>query len=301
MARYYGVIGNRDHIKIDGEKRPFWEFLDHQPDGWLCSLAYARGPMNVPVGKPMIWDCGAWSYKLKDKPELPGIGLITPSSVMSAYHKLAKHGDILIAPDHMLVPFPGVDLAARRRFNDTSAIFFREVVGKNYTPMATVHGEDVDERIRVAIRYSEMGYTHLAIGGIAARASQPKLVFEIVEKVRNAVPRIHLHVLGLSSPKYAAKWQELGIQSFDGSSHFKQAFTGGKYYVFNGEKLTSFQSGRRDNDWETDAPECDCLACSRLREQGIDTRTYGSNENNMGRAAHNMNHLMRAIKCAMSV
>ena len=39
MAQYVGVVGNRDYIKINGEKRPFWEFLDREPEWWLCSLA----------------------------------------------------------------------------------------------------------------------------------------------------------------------------------------------------------------------------------------------------------------------
>lgn len=47
------------------------------------------------------------------------------------------------------------------------------------------------------------------------------------------------------------------------------------------------------------APECHCRACTLLREDGVDTRTYGSNETNMGRAAHNMNMLMRAQKAAI--
>lgn len=38
-----------------------------------------------------------------------------------------------------------------------------------------------------------------------------------------------------------------------------------------------------------------CLACRRLRAEGVDTRSYGSNEHNMGRAAHNLNQLMRVI------
>ena len=60
-TQYFGVVGNRDYIKRHGEKRPFWEYLDEQPDGWLTSLTYRR--KDLPHGKPMIYDCGAWSYK----------------------------------------------------------------------------------------------------------------------------------------------------------------------------------------------------------------------------------------------
>lgn len=292
MSKYFGVIGNRDHIKIQGEKRPFWEFLDEQPDGWLCSIAYKR--KDVPQGKPMIWDCGAWSYKAEETPRLAGLGEITPSTALKHYYEYAKAGDILIAPDHMLIP--GVNLDARRRFNEISALAFEYLCRHTeFKVMATVHGDTVEERVTVARKFVAFGYRHLAIGGIAARASQPKVVFEVVEAIRKAVPGVWLHVLGLSAPKYAKWWHDMGIESFDGSSHFKQAFTAGKFYWFDGE-LKAFQASRRDNPI-TDAPECVCTACSRLRLGGIDTRTYGSNENNMGRAAHNMNMLMRAHKC----
>jgi len=62
--RYFGVIGNRDYIKIKCKKRPYWEFLDEQPDGWLSSLTYRRN--DIPNDRPLIMDCGAWSYKHND-------------------------------------------------------------------------------------------------------------------------------------------------------------------------------------------------------------------------------------------
>jgi hypothetical protein len=291
MSLYYGVIGNRDHIKIHGEKRPFWEFLDVQPDGWLCSLAYRR--KDFPESH-MIWDCGAWSYKNEETPKLPGIGLITPSSALKHYIELSSIGDILIAPDHMLID--GVDVVGRKKFNRISSKVFLNLCPPAYLPMATIHGFGLDDRINNAKVLHDMGYNHLALGGMAARAAQPKIVFDAVAKVRDAVPDVWLHVLGLSAPKYAKEWERLGVQSFDGSSHFKQAFTAGKFYEWNGEKLLGHHATKEKNG-ATDIPECDCVACSALKEEGIDTRTYGSNENNMGRAAHNMNQLMKAIKC----
>lgn len=30
MSTYFGVIGTSDYIKLHGDKRPFWEFLDEQ-------------------------------------------------------------------------------------------------------------------------------------------------------------------------------------------------------------------------------------------------------------------------------
>lgn len=294
MSQYFGVIGNRDYIRYKGQRRPFWEFLDRQPDGWLTSLVYQRD--DLPNGKRMIFDCGAWSYRDLDIPMI-GKDLVTSEWLFEKYKERAKAGDFLIAADHMLIP--GVDLDSRRIFNAQSAEKFLSLVqNTDYIPMVTVHGMDLTERIQMTHQYVEMGYKALALGGLAARASQKALILMMVREIRRAVPDVWLHVLGLSSPEYAAAWEEYGINSFDGSSHFKQAFTAGVFFTLNDEKMIKYRAARPGE--KITAPLCKCRACSSLREEGVDTRSYGSNETNMGRAAHNMNMLMDAQRLAMT-
>lgn len=290
-SQYFGVIGNRDYIKLRGERRPFWEFLDRQPDGWLSSIIYKR--KDVPHDRPMIWDCGAWSYRDKDVPDY------TPAECVALYQECAPMGSMVIAPDHMLIP--GVDCDARRKINLANAKEFIAICPKSFKPMATAHGETIEERVKAAKALRKMGYQHIALGGLAAQASRKKMAVSIVKTVREGVPDVHLHVLGLSSPEYAWQWNHIGVQSFDGSSHFKQAFTGGAFYTCEGPKLVKHQAARPGNAecLGIVAPECHCRACALLREEGIDTRSYGSNENNMGRAAHNLNMLMLAQQEAM--
>lgn len=280
-TKYFGVIGNRDYIKIDGEKRPFWEFLDAQPDGWLTSLTYKR--KDLPTGKPMIFDCGAWSYKLAEIPP------ICAASAVDKYLEYAPEGSMLIAPDHMLIE--GCDIEYRTRWNKEQAEEFLKLCPPGYTPMAIIHGMDANERVAHAIELVAMGYQCLAVGGVAARAAQKAKVSAIVSAIRAVVPDVYLHVLGLTSPPYMKIWDEYGVDSADGSSHFKQAFTGGAFFTFN-DGLLKHKASRPGED--VTAPLCDCRACTKLIDQGIDTRTYGSNENNMGRAAHNLNKLMEA-------
>jgi len=288
-SKYYGVIGNRDHIKIKGEKRPFWEFLDKQPDGYLTSLVYMRE--DLPRDMHMIFDCGAWSYRNDETPK------ITPESAFDGYMKLAKPGDFLIAPDHMLIP--GANVVSRRKFNLKSAQQFLKLCPDEFTPMATLHGMDLNERVEHGHKLASMGYRHIAIGGVAARASQKTLVLSMILEIKKALPGVWLHVLGLSSPSYTAAWNEYGINSFDGSSHFKQAFTGGAFFTVENGKLKKHQAARPGE--EITAPSCWCNACETLWVEGkVDTRQYGSNEHNMGRAAHNMNMLMRAQAYAVN-
>ena len=295
MSRYYGVIGNRDHIKIGGDRRPFWEFLDVQPDGWLTSLAY-HAKVLPDSDHPMIWDCGAWSYKLEETPKL-GKNLVTPEWVLQQYVSHARSGDFAISPDHMLLPGVG-DHDARRTFNLASARAFLEPAREaGFLPMATAHGATLEERVDMVRAFYDMGYPAIALGGLAGQASRRAVCREAVTVCREVAPDVYLHVLGLSSPPFAALWHHLGVDSYDGSSHFKQAFAGGAFFVADGPRMTK-HSAVRPGEAPT-APECDCLACTKLRGEGIDTRTFGSNEHNMGRAAHNLNHLMRAQAAAV--
>lgn len=303
MTEYYAVIGNRDHIKTrkgrpDEERRPFWEYLDRVPDGWLTSLVYKRDdvPSEGPYGRPQIWDCGAWSYKDQDVPP------VTPAGVYEDYVAHAAPRSLLVAPDHMLIE--GHDLDARRAFNAKSARDFLALCDRGaYTPMACVHGMSLAERVERTRELLDAGFRALAVGGVAARASQKARVLEMVEAIREESRGAHLHVLGLTSPSYMEAWAQIGVDSADGSSHFKQAFTGGTFFTQEGTTLVRHQAARTDRETGEvigDVPNvrCDCTACARLRdEEGIDTRTYGSNEHNMGRAAHNLNMLMRAHAC----
>lgn len=284
--RYYGVIGNRDYIKISGLRRPYWEFLDQQPDGWLTSLIYSRS--DLPAAH-MIFDCGAWSYKHEDQPKYP------PQVALSKYRQQAKRGDFLIAPDHMILR--EMDWRTRHAVNMHNAKSFISACGSTETPMAVVHGLTIDQRLDNAQELMHLGYSHLAIGGVAAKASSKQMVIAMIAGIREATKGAWVHVLGLSSPDFCHAWQRIGIDSCDGSSHFKQAFTAGAFFVIEQDKLRKYQASRPGEPIV--APVCDCSACVILRDEGIDTRQYGSNENNMGRAAHNQNLLMRAQQIAM--
>jgi len=292
---YYGVIGNRDYIKYRGQRRPYWEFLDEQPQGWLTSLAYHR--QDLPEQTHMIFDCGAWSYRAEETPRL-GKQIVTPSWAYEQYQTTARPGDMLVAPDHMLIEKYG-DMDGRRHYNRASAQEFLALCAERYKPMAVVHGLTLDERLEYARELYDLGYGALALGGLAGRASAKTDNINIVNTIRAALPDVWLHILGLSSPDYAGAWRLAQVESFDGSSHFKQAFTAGTFYTEELGQLHKHTAARTDRETgkimePITAPLCNCRACALLREDEVDTRTYGSNENNMGRAAHNQNMLMRA-------
>ena len=301
-TKYFGVVGERDYIKIEGERVPFWEFLDFRPDGWLTSLAYHRE--DIPANDLQMWDCGAWSYRKKSTERIRRDG-VSAEWAVEEYAQYATKGAFVVAPDHMLIPAAD-DLEERRQFNRESARGFLSLAREEeFRPVAAIHGMDLEERVAHSQELVEMGYDALALGGLAARASDTRRAIKAVRAIREVTRGVWLHVLGLSSPPYLEAWDRIGVDSCDGASHFKKAFKAGDFYVHQDGELIQLKAARVDRETKEpkeDIPDyqCECKACQTLREYDIDTRTYGSNENNMGRAAHNLNMLMRAHRARRS-
>jgi hypothetical protein len=295
VSEYFAVITKKDGIRYKGAHRPIWEFLDEQPDGWLTSIA--RTDKYIPEGGKMIWDCGAWTYRNDTIPYLNG-ERVTARWAWQQYCHFARPGDRVVAPDHMVIEQLG-NLDERRAFNHLNAVSFYEIAKDTHLiPMAVAHGTSVAERLQSVEDLLDIGYERIALGGLAGQARRLQFVVEAVVTVVHAFPQARIHVLGISAGHYARIWHHLNVESFDGSGYFYKAFTAGIYYRWTGTELVVNWASRPGEEIRI-AP-CGCGVCTLLREEGIDTRSYGSAPQNMGRAVHNMNCVLRSIRWAMS-
>ncbi|MBW4642672.1 MAG: queuine tRNA-ribosyltransferase family protein [Goleter apudmare HA4340-LM2] len=296
MAQYLGVIGKTDYIKLYGRKIGIWELLEAQPDGWLCSLAFRQAMIPNSL---ILWDCGAYSYRHLNIPKLRG-QLVTPHWAIYEYKERSKTGDIVVAPDALLL---GNNISQRRQFNYDSAARFIELAAllEGRLPMAVIHGISTEERLGYALKLYELGYRAIALGGLVPKSSDKQrnmgIIQTVVEELQKLPEKIRIHIFGLSAPEYAKAFHKLGVTSFDGASYFKEAFSAGSFFFTDGEKLIKYKAVKPGKT--PTAPQCNCLCCKTLREAGIDTRRYGSKQNNEGRAIHNLNQLMIAQRSAI--
>lgn len=292
MTEFFAVVTGRDYIKINGKQVPFWDLLDSQPDGWLTSIANIR--RGIPQSKVRIVDCGAWTYRKDDVPQIKKTP-IDSHSVFDFYDGVARPSDFVVAPDHMYMK--GCDMDARRLFNKTQAkLFLAECADRGFKkPMAVVHGADMEEKIEYANFLIDLGYSNLCLGGLAAYARNKDKNITSVQEIVNELSKkgdFWIHVLGLSSPDYARAWKKIGVSSFDGSSYFKKALMHGVFLVPSKNSNGFIDKKTKDGiDYV-----CSCRACVTAREAGNDTRTFGNSIRNIGRAAHNLNVLMLAHK-----
>lgn len=286
MTLFFASVTNRDYLKIDGRLYDFGDFLDTQPDGWLISLQYAR-KIKPKIGRKII-DCGAWTYRNKEHPEINGEKL-TPGRASKMYAGIAQDGDFIVAPDHMYLTNMDLAIWSKRKIHNlfTARIFF-SLCSDRYVPLGVVHGRDNSEAIEYALELISIGYRHLSIGGLAAMARSRKAVVQRVSKIVDSIPHgIWIHALGVSAPYFIKNWHTIPIASFDGSSYFYKALTGKQFLVVNGDDFDRL-------DIKTDViPDCPCKACQIIFSHGYSTHHFGNQVNNLGRAAHNLNSYIK--------
>lgn len=223
-------------------------------DGVLVSLAQhvtSKGPLKRILGtdanslapknlrnqfgldrdQSLFGDCGAFSYVNDDEPAI---------SVDQAIALYDLHGfDFGASVDHIPVPSvmrDGLKLELSKaqrlaRINTTkeNAEHFIELAQRRqvgFTPVGTIQALDPDGYAKTAGLYHQLGYRHLAIGGLVPLPDV--LIEEIVVKVMAVVatlkPRPWVHLFGVFRPKLQAKFRELKIDSFDSASYFRKAW-----------------------------------------------------------------------------
>lgn len=292
--QFYCVVGNRDHLKVkEGDsfvKRPLWGFIDGTHHHWLTSLFYLK-KMEVPPGH-RFFDCGAWSYKADEMPRW------TPAECVDRYAAVASDGDLVAAPDHMILQRHDDSEQARRgQLTLENAREFLRLCPSRLVPVGVVHGNDIATRVKMAEAMLAMGYTYLAVGSIAGRAGNRKFVSSVLDALCDLRERrpFRMHVLGISALSWYEEYRRRRIESYDGSAMFFAAFTGAAYY-WTDDNGTIIKYSVREATDPTLLPECDCPACVPMRQQGNDIRLMGSNEHNMGRAIHNINIYLKALR-----
>lgn len=176
-------------------------------------------------------DCGAFSYVNEDEPAIS----VAQAVALYDLHEF----DLGASVDH--IPVTEVEQEDGKRTlstyerrkrvlltRDNAAVFLDEwrSRGANFVPVGVIQAISPRGYAQQIHEYLEMGYTHIALGGLVPRSdSEITEVIEQLQKVSRNIRRMPwIHLLGVFRPKLQALFREGGISSFDSATYFRKAW-----------------------------------------------------------------------------
>jgi len=199
-----------------------------------------RMRLRIPRDVLLFADCGAFSYVGESVPPF------TPERAAELYDKFGF--DIGASVDHIpLVEIPDRqdDGSVRKRIlsraeryarmyltRDNAEKFLKICSDRKYrfTPLGVIQGIKTRSYIERLHDYLDMGYKHIALGGLVPRADND--ILDIVCAVRRGLQsrtrgvreNVWVHLFGILRPKLQPIFKELGVSSFDSASYFRKAW-----------------------------------------------------------------------------
>jgi len=236
------LVSLAQHVTPKGALRRIMGTEDH-------SLApkNLRNQFGLELNQSLFGDCGAFSYVNEIEPTI---------SVEQAVALYDLHGfDFGASVDHIPVAHVmrnglsfdltrGERLARVRRTKKNAELFFSAAKKRkvSFRPVGTVQALDPTGYARTVKFYHELGYRHIAIGGLVPQtdAAIQKIVLAVMKTVADLSPRPWIHLFGVFRPNLQELFKRLKVDSFDSATYFRKAWlrsdqnylaTNGKWYA----------------------------------------------------------------------
>ena len=189
-----------------------------------------RAHLRMPEDLELFGDCGAFGYIEQREPAF------STEDVLDHYERLGF--DYGVSVDHIVLPefedqrFYRYDLTLR---NAEDFLRLHRDGDFHFTPVGAAQGWDDLTYAEAAKGLIEMGYTYVAIGGLA-RSSTPDIARTLRAVTEVIAGRARVHVFGVARASLLPLLLELGITSADSAAPLRQAWLAAKdnYYTPEG-------------------------------------------------------------------
>src|SRR5205814_5608092 len=96
----------------------------------------------------------------------------------------------------------------------------------SFQPVGVIQGLSAKDYRKQINEYVEMGYRHIALGGLVPRTDEEirGIVTEVSSVIKDLHDRPWLHLLGVYRPKLQETFKESGVNSFDSATYFRKAW-----------------------------------------------------------------------------
>jgi Queuine tRNA-ribosyltransferase len=193
-------------------------------------------------------DCGAFSYSGQ---RVPVFSVEQAVAVYELYDF-----DLGASVDHIpleeVVTEAGkrekLSIEERRRrvrlTKDNADAFLRVWEKRNckFTPVGVIQGIDAKEYAGQVHEYIEMGYEHIALGGLVPQSDEAirEIVLAVNGELKGYRERPWIHLMGVFRPNLQQTFRSVGIDSFDSATYFRKAWlrsdqnylsAGGRWYA----------------------------------------------------------------------
>lgn len=231
---YIPVTTFGDKYPLDDLVRPY---LPRLAPAVMVSYHYAR-QMNEPPRIPLLIDSGGFASlfsnsRIARSGELgvletsqdDGIETVHPRDVLDFQERKA---DVAFTLDFPIPPdMSHSEAQQRQELTIANALWALANRRRRDLPLyACVQAWDPASARACAQAYAGQGFDGIAIGGLVPRARDMETILGIVAAVRQEIPDLPLHVLGLGSPDIVSALFEAGVDSVDSSSYVKLAANG---------------------------------------------------------------------------
>jgi hypothetical protein len=199
-----------------------------------------RKAMRIPKRLLLFGDCGAFSYVFENRPPF------SAEEAAGLYHRYGF--DVGASVDH--IPLPEIvaenekgevvkrvlsENERRERMELTAAnakefLDARRRHRHKFVPIGVIQGLDTKSYVGYVHDYIDMGYHHIALGGLVPKPDSE--ILEICCAVREAIQtrtrtekeNLWLHLFGVLRPKIQSAFRLLGVSSFDSASYLRKAW-----------------------------------------------------------------------------
>ena len=190
-----------------------------------------RAQFGLDEDQSLFGDCGAFSYVNESEPT------ITVEQAVALYD---LHGfDFGASVDHIPVQsiiqdgnkcvLDDAERSARVDITKINAEWFLNLAKRRkvgFTPVGTIQALSPAGYAETARLYHEIGYRHLAIGGLVPLSDDmiEEIVIHVMAVVATLSPRPWVHLFGIFRPRLQAKFHSLKVDSFDSATYFRKAW-----------------------------------------------------------------------------
>lgn len=230
-------------------------------------------------------DCGAFSYASEENPSI--------SVEQAVYVYNLYEFDLGASVDHIPLPevmrdgkkVPLTDVERRKRIrvtrdNAERFISLHSEKSANFIPVGVIQGVTAKDYAKQVGDYFDMGYRHLALGGLVPRSDAE--ISAIVEAVSRKLDELNhrpwLHLLGVFRPLLQEQFRRLRVNSFDSATYFRKSWlrSDQNYLGSDGEWYAAIRV----------PPTTDPRTLLRLQDSGISERRIRSLERAALRSLH---------------